>query len=335
MRCAGRGRRRSCAAVAAKVARLSFTTRHGGIGSVQAQCRPHIGPDRGGDRLGGLVHHAVGGADGDRDMAALDEHPLRRAADQADEAGRAGSASTRNGCSGSPRTRSATVRPGSRSPATQGGTASTTASTGTERDRWSSRAATRRRRRHAQRRDPLAEQTRSRAPAARRWRDRPGSRKGLRAATAGMQAAPPRSSVSLTTAPSRRAEPCSGGVFSAAIASGSISRRIKRVRAAARPPTVASPAHAAQPAAARDSRAACVPGTRRPGEKIHHGMRPSVRAHVQRAPLLTSMKGKQRLVRHGQRLPRADPVEIGEGRAIARQQQVVAVIDAQPSSRSK
>ena len=42
----GPGRSRSCAAVAAKVARRSFTTRHGGIGVRQLQRGLHIRPDR-------------------------------------------------------------------------------------------------------------------------------------------------------------------------------------------------------------------------------------------------------------------------------------------------
>ena len=84
------GRNRSCAAVAANVARRSFTTRHGGSGPFQAEGCLHVGPDGGGNRIGALVHHAVGRADGHRNMAALDEHPLCRAADQADEAGRTG-----------------------------------------------------------------------------------------------------------------------------------------------------------------------------------------------------------------------------------------------------
>ena len=169
--------------------------------------RAHLGPDRWPRASSaGSVDQAVGGADGDRDDAGLDEHPFRRAADQADEAGlRPGSASMRK-C----RLRIASNGPArsgraAGSAATGAGTARTTLSPaptaiGAVR-RW--RAPVTRPPRDAQRGDAAAGTAparRARCSAASagstKLSDRPS--RGKR----GMQAAPPRSSVSRITAPS-------------------------------------------------------------------------------------------------------------------------------------
>ena len=75
------------------------------------------------------------------------------------------------------------------------------------------------------------------------------------------------------------------------------------------------------------------PGTRFFRSNSHHGSRPSLRSSRQRSPLPRSAKSKTARAGIAQRRARADPVEIVERRAVARQQEMVAVVDDEAERR--
>ena len=69
------------AAVAAKVARFSLTTRYGGMACLAAASPSavhDVGPYQCCDRSGRFIDHPVGRADGDGNMAGFHENPFRR-----------------------------------------------------------------------------------------------------------------------------------------------------------------------------------------------------------------------------------------------------------------
>ena len=176
---------------------------------------------------------------------------------------------------------------------------------------------------------------RRRAPAARRG---PGSTRLSRQAFAreGRNAGGAAAQQRLAHHRSEQARrPCSGRVFSAAIASGS-TRRCRACRGAARRATVASAVGARSRAAARDSRRLGSRHAAPAAKESTTGMRPAFGRTVQRSPL-RDVHEREIPARPAPRSVWRAPiaVEIGEGRAIAGQQQVIAVVDAQPSSRSK
>ena len=145
--------------------------------------------------------------------------------------------------------------------------------------------------------------------------------------TAGMQARPPWNSVSSITALSRRTRPSSAGVFSAATASGSISRSIERVMRI-EASTAASELILRSRSSARWSRAR-VPGTLRVRDRTPTRGCGPIRSQHPTASVAQIHERKHWFSRHGQSLGRADRIQIAEDSVVARQQQMVAIVDTQ------
>ena len=70
-----------------------------------------------------------------------------------------------------------------------------------------------------------------------------------------------------------------------------------------------------------------LPGTRRQLSKVQSGRRPGPGRSVQRSPLARSMKGKAGSRACTIELERADGAQIGQRRLVAREEEMVAVVD--------
>ena len=289
------GRRRSCAAVAAKVARFSFTTRIGATASGSPSAARRSPQTRAAIASAGRSTKWLAA------LTVTETMPGRRNAHSAVPpisprnpalaTAAPGAASVRKCRFRIASNRSGTTSPGSRSAATQGGTASTTASpaaTATAPSGVSSPAT-----RPSAMRSPAIRRPVCRRPPRAASQASAGSTRlsdSPSRANSGTQARPPRSSVSSTTGRSSAANACSGRVFSAATASGSSSRRYS-----APPPSTSA---TVAPGAARPSASSLrysrsrTPGTARPRANTHHGNRPAPGRTVQRAPVARSMNGK-------------------------------------------
>ena len=326
----GPGRSAFCSGVASNVARRSRTICQGGNSPCDARGLADIPPDRLRQLLARHIHQPVAIADGDRQPLRKREQPFHQAADHAeDRPARRFGGSKRKCALTMARNFVGVFRPGSSAAAGRGGTASTTASSA--RPQW----CRRRNSVHRHGRRP----SRTRAARVRTGSLAPLSCSSLIAgststalspsrAISGRQACPPASSVSRTIAPARPAEPSGGSTLSAASSSGCTSRWYSVPSQGMASPTSLL-------GACPDQRHQCQivaqAGVGDAARLVEHPERQPAVAEIE-LPALAGREideRKLRALRPDQPRLGADRARIGQRMAVARQQQMIAVVDGE------